>query len=94
MAQARLLGDAVDELAGLAVLVAGRQLQRGYLLGGVLVQHQAFVHHHGRREAVLWVVGGSGVGVEKMNVSQRRRERKRGPPPRGRFISKNPGSFS
>lgn len=54
MTQARLFGDAVDELAWLAVLVAGRQLQRGQLLHGVFIQHQAFVHHHGRRKTVLW----------------------------------------
>lgn len=54
MTQAGLLGEAVDQLARLAVLIAGRQLQRGQLLRRVLVQHQAFVHRHGRREAVFW----------------------------------------
>lgn len=52
--QAGLLGQAVDELAGFAVLVAGRQLQRGQLLHGVLVQHQALVDHHAGRKVVLW----------------------------------------
>lgn len=52
--QAGLLGQAVDELAGLAVLVAGRQLQRGQLLHRVLVQHQTLVDHHAGRKVVLW----------------------------------------
>lgn len=52
--QARLFGDPIDELARFAVLVAGRQMQRGQLLRRVLVQRHAFVHHHRRREAVLW----------------------------------------
>lgn len=55
--QAGLLGQAVDELAGFAVLVAGRQLQRGQLLHRVLVQHQALVDHHAGRKVVLWGVG-------------------------------------
>lgn len=54
VAQARLPGQPVEQLAGFAVLVAGRQLQRGQLLGRVLVQHQALVHHHARGEVVLW----------------------------------------
>lgn len=56
--QAGLFGDPVDQLARLAVLVAGRQVQRGQLLGRVLVQHQALVHHHRRGEAVLWGTAG------------------------------------
>lgn len=56
--QAGLFGDPVDELARLTVLVAGGQMQRGQLLGRVFVQHQAFVHHHRGREAVLWRTAG------------------------------------
>lgn len=54
VAQAGLLGEAVDQLGRLAVLVAGGQLHGGQLLHGVLVQHQTFVHHHRGRETVLW----------------------------------------
>lgn len=52
--QARLFGDPIDELARFTVLVAGGQMQRGQLLRRVFVQRHAFVHHHRRREAVLW----------------------------------------
>lgn len=56
--EARRFGDPVDELARLAVLVAGRQLQGGQLLDGVLIQHQAFVHIHRGRKVVLCSTGG------------------------------------
>ena len=52
--QARLFGDAIDELPRLTVLIAGRQLQRGQLLHRVFIQNQAFVYHHRRRKTVLW----------------------------------------
>lgn len=52
--QAGLFGDPIDELARFTVLVAGGQMQRGQLLRRVFVQRHAFVHHHRRREAVLW----------------------------------------
>lgn len=58
--QARLFGDPVDELARLAVLVAGGQMQRGQLPGRVLVQRHAFVHRHRGRETVLWGGGRNG----------------------------------
>lgn len=57
-----LLGEAVEQLAGFAVLVAGRQLQRGQFLHRVLVQDQAFVDHHRWRQAVLW---GGGTHTHK-----------------------------
>lgn len=52
--QARLLCDPIDELGRFAVLVAGRQIQRGQLLCRVFIQDHALVHHHRRRETVLW----------------------------------------
>lgn len=85
MTQARLFGDAEDELARLAVLVAGRQLQRGQLLHRVLIQHQALVHHHGRRKTVLW-------RREEDGKSQKKR-RGRGNPSKQRFISKSTVAF-
>lgn len=56
--QAWLSDDPIDELAGFTVLVAGGQMQRGQLLCRVFVQHHAFVHHHRRRQAILWVGAG------------------------------------
>lgn len=65
--QARLFGDPVDELARLAVLVAGGQMQRGQLLGRVLVQRHAFVHRHRGRETVLW--GGKNGSIRTAEVA-------------------------
>lgn len=70
VSEGSLLGEAVEQLAGFAVLVAGRQLQRGQFLHRVLVQDQAFVDHHRWRQAVLW--GGGGHTHKNIRCTQKK----------------------
>lgn len=86
--QAGLFGDAVDELARFAVLVAGGQLQRGQLLHRVLIQHQAFVHHHGRGKMVLWRRGGSRRGgLTAAKKTQKKKKKIKLEPSEHKFIN-------
>lgn len=51
--QLGLLGEPVEELCGLTVLISGRELERCDCLHRVLIQDQPFVGVDGRRKSVL-----------------------------------------